>query len=229
MNSSKQLPAVHLSIQDLKNIEKLLREKTTNCQTTFNLSLSGGVEKEYHSLNEINTTTLDNIGGSNSYVLSAIGEEGECTIAGESDGTESHVLYCDGDPDWVKMILSEIPEYLKSIQTAKSHLRDQLVGEKVAVLATLAALFAGWALPSIAPQPVVHYFPTLSDGFIFAIGLFGLSVLRFRNWIHPYVRISSSQSHPTERRLTSMIFCVLAFTVFVLLVRYLLGPGPLLN
>lgn len=229
MNTIKKLPAVHLWIQDLETVEKLLRENTTNCRTAITLSLSGGVEKEYHSLTEINVTTLDNIGGSNSYVLSASGEEGECTIAGESDGTESHVLYCEGDPDWESVILSEIPEYIESIQTDKSRLRDQLVGQKVAVLATLAALFAGWALPSIAPQPLVHYYPTLSDGFVFSLGLFGLSVLRFRNWIHPYVRVGSNHSYPTERRILSIVISVVVFTSTVLLLRFLLESGPLLN
>lgn len=229
MGKSQRLPAVHLSVADLGDVESLLEDKTTDCSSEVILSFPGGTERQYNSVDEVDSEMLDKLDGTTSYSLVVNGEEGKCTITGESRGSESHMLYCEGDKSWANEVQLEIKKHLHSVQTTESRFREQLTGSKVTALAIFAALFVGWALPSIAPQPIVHYFPTPLDAFFFAVGIFGLSILRFRNWIHPYVWVGSSQTHPTKRRILHLVWWVFVMTTAILAVRWLTEPGVLLQ
>jgi hypothetical protein len=42
MSENKELPAVHLSVDELEKVEDLLRENTTKCEIEIVLSLPGG-------------------------------------------------------------------------------------------------------------------------------------------------------------------------------------------
>jgi hypothetical protein len=229
MTETKKLPAVHLSVDDLEKIEELLREKMTNCETEIVLSFPGGIERQFDSIDQISRDVLTDIGGLNSYTLSVTGVESYCLIAGESTGTESHRLYCRGDPGWIEEIQRELVDYLCSIQTKESRLREWLTGIRAGGVTVLAALFVGWAVAAIAPQSISHYFPKLSDAIIFSIGVFGLFVVRFRNWLHPYIWIGYNRSHPTKKRAVKLGAASILLTATVLMSRYLMGPGPFLR
>ena len=224
-----ELPAVHLSVDDLERIEKLMKENTDNGRIELILSFPGGVEQKLSSVDQINSSFLTNLDGSISYSLSVVGEEGKCTVAGESVGTESHMLYGVGDPDWKVQIRNEVREYINSIQTTRSYLRGQLRGVGADGVTMLATLFIGWAISSITPQPIIHYFPTLLDAFVFFIGAFGLLIVRYRNWVHPYIRVGYQRAHPTKRR--ASILCIVAFvsTLVLLMLRLMVEPGPFLR
>lgn len=229
VSENKELPAVHLSIDELKEIEELLRENTTNCKTEIILSLPGGVERKYHSVSQIDSTVLADVGGSNSYSLSIVGEEGRCMIAGESTGIASHMLYCAGPPDWRDKIQYSVMEYLNSVQTIKDHLRSRLTGKSATTVAVLASLFVGWAVAAVAPQSVIHYFPKLLDAIIFTLGIFGLLIIRFRNWVHPYILIGHGSSYPTKRRIELLAAYAVLITFCILVFRWLIEPGPFLR
>lgn len=224
-----KLPAVHLSVDDLEQIETLLRKNTTKSEIELVLSLPGGAEQKLHSVDQLNDSFLTNINGSGSYSLSVTGKEGRCTIAGESTNTESHVLYCMGDSDWRGKIQSEIKSYFDSAQTKKSWFRGQLAGARATGVAVSAAVFVGWAASSISPQALVHYFPTLSDAFLFFIGTFGLLIVRYRNWVHPYIWIRHGRHHPTRSRVGMLAIAATLVTFVVLVFRWSAGPGPFLR
>ena len=228
VSENKELPAVHLSVDELEMIEDLLKENTTKCDIEIVLSLPGGIDQTFHSVGQLNSSVLADIGGSNSYSLSVTGEEGRCAIAGESIETESHMLYCVGDSDWRDKIKYGVVEYLNSVQTTKSRLRGQITGIRATGVAVLAALFVGWAVAAVAPQSVVHYNPTFSDGFVFSLGIFGLLIVRFRNWVHPYIWIGQDRSFPTKQRIKKLGIGTILLTFAILTFRWLLEPGPFL-
>ena len=229
VGENKELPAVHLSVDELEKVEDLLRENTTKCEIEIVLSLPGGVDQTFHSVGQINTSVLADVAGPNSYSLSATGKEGQCTIAGEGIETESHMLYCVGDSDWRDKIKHGVVEQLNSVQTTKSRLRGQITGIRATGVAVLAALFVGWAVAAVAPQSVVHYKPTFSDAFIFSLGIFGLLIVRFRNWAHPYIWIGHDRSFPTKQRIEKLGLGAILLTFAVLTFRWLLEPGPFLR
>lgn len=229
MDKSQSLPAVHLSVADLEDLESLLEDRITDSSSEVILCFPGGMERRYSSVDEVDGEMLDELDGVTSYALVVHGGEGKCTITGESRGSESHMLYCEGNKSWTNDVQIEINKHLHSIQTTESRLRGQLTRLKVTALAIFAALFVGWALPSIAPQALVHYFPTLLDASIFVVGIFGLLILRFRNWVHPYVWVGSCQTHPTKPRILYLVGGAIVVTAVILIMRHLTGPGPLLR
>ena len=229
MINSETLPAVHLSVDELEKIERLLRENTTDCEIEIVLSLPGGVDQRFNSASQIETDLLADIAGSDSYSISVDGKEGQCTIAGESSGTESHMMYCRGNDDWYSEVRNRVKSYVRSNQTAWSQLRSELTGGKATAAAVIGAFFVGWALTVVAPQSIVHYFPTPVDALIFSVGTFGLLIVRFRNWVHPYVQISHKESHPSKRRIAKIGLTTLAITLFIVILRGLVGPGPFIR
>jgi len=229
VSETNELPAVHLSIDQLEAVESLLRENTTKCEMEIVLSLPGGVDQKFHSVEQIDSSVLADAAGSNSYTLTVTGEEGRCTIAGESTGTESHMLYCIGEADWRDKIKRETKEYFNSVQTAESRLRGKIAGVRATGAAVLAALFVGWAATAVAPQSVVNYYPTLLDAIVFSIGVFGLLIVRFRNWVHPYIWIEHDRSFSTKLRIGALGIATILITFAILTVRYLIEPGPFLR
>ena len=229
MSQNVQLPAVHLSLDELEGLEELLRENTSNCEVEIVLTLPGGVEERFESVNHIDTTVFANVAGSDAYTLSVIGDEGKCTIGGESTKSESHMIYCTGDSDWRDTIQCRVKEYLYSVQSIGSWLREPLAGKRATAVAVFGALFVGWAIADIAPQSIVHYYPTIGDVVTFALGIFVLLLVRFRNWAHPYVLIEYNQSHPTKERMRDLGVYVVLITTSTLILRWWMGPGPLLR
>ena len=149
MSKNKQLPAVHLSLDELEGLEELLRENTSNCEIEIVLTLPGGVEERFESVDHIDTTVFANVTGSDAYTLSVIGDEGRCTIGGESTKSESHMIYCTGDPDWRDTIQCRVKQYLYSVQSIGSWLREPLAGKRATAVAVFGALFVGWAIADI--------------------------------------------------------------------------------
>ena len=229
MSNGKELPAVHLSLDELRGLEELLRENTSNCEIEIVLSLRGGVEKRFNSVDQIDTTVFANISGSDAYTLSVAGDEGRCTIGGESTKSESHMIYSTGEPDWRNTIEYRVKQYLYSVQSKESWLREPLAGKRATVVAVLGALFVGWAIADIAPQSIVHYYPTIGDVLTFALGVFVLLLVRFRNWVHPYVLIEYNQPHPTKERMANLAMYVVFIAISILMLRWWMGPGPLLR
>jgi hypothetical protein len=138
-------------------------------------------------------------------------------------------MYCRGEDTWKNQIQLDVMEFLESVQTDKSELRSILSGGRSTVAAVVAAFFVGWALTAVAPQSVVHYYPNITDAVIFTLGSFGLMVVRFRNWIHPLVKISDVRSHPTNYRLDKLAVTAVLLTIIIMLVRCVLEGGPFIR
>jgi hypothetical protein len=59
----------------------MLRENTTNYETEIELSLPGGANISFHSVDQIDSSVLVDVGGAYSYTMSV-----RCMITGESEG-----------------------------------------------------------------------------------------------------------------------------------------------
>lgn len=172
----------------------------------------------------------ENIGSSYSgYSMEISGKEGTIILSGGASPHEGHQMYCNGDSEWEDKAETVVSEYFDGRETHLSKLRTYVTGECATVLSVSSAMLVGYMIVSVTPGNIIHYYPTLSDALAFFTSLSIYLSIRFRDWVFPYIRVNGLESISPVERLKEILYASLAITALLILIRSIVGTGPIIT
>lgn len=205
------LPSLHLAPDDLMKLEDILERHLSSSEISVKVG-SKGFTRRYKNVDEMldDSTLPPRI---YDFELSLSGNEGECTIRGNSTGMTPTLndVSISGEEDWVKTKKSDLDEFFTHKQN-----RIRTIFEKMRYVFPISLLLAGISsIPALLINGVgsFYLFLLITFNIYWMEGLFGI------NFLYPYSIIFTERGvtyRPYLKKIVSWLFGIVAVVAGVL-------------
>lgn len=208
--SPTELGSVHLSEEELYELESCLDGLSESSKTVFQIKSNGFPVSESPSKALVDHTFSQ--GESLAYDIRYVCDEGKLRIVANSTENESHHLYVNGDEEWENKAKQQITRFMDS---RKNLLRSRIGDKKVIGLEVIFALALSYSLGLFLPSKMIFPVITMLDYLVLFISVIGLFTVHQRNQVYPYFSVSLKQDSKYPK--LSPLIPPVAFVVGIIL------------
>lgn len=205
---SIELGSVHLSKSDLYELESCLRSLSESSEIVFQTKSNGFPVLEATVRDLVHHTF--NQGHSLSYDIRYICNRGKLRIVADSTEKESHLLYAEGEEEWVETAVERITRFMDSRKNIWRSWINKKIVLGLEVIASIAfANSIGLFLPAKMLYPAIN----ILDYLVLMVSAIVLFSTYQRNLIYPYFSVSMEgvNRYPKIRPLLIPLLFLLGF------------------